>query len=81
MLSTRIAGIPCQVEMTSYTPYWNGRRGHIDNWLPDEPEQVEFEVYDRKGYPATWLANKMTDDDYHRIEQLLLEECNELSRT
>ena len=73
MLNTRIAGIPCQVELTSYTPFWNGRRGHIDNWLPDEPEQVEFEVFDRKGYKAPWLERKMTDADYARIEQELME--------
>ncbi|WP_333609610.1 hypothetical protein [Arsukibacterium sp.] len=32
------------VNVLSYTPYQNGSRGHIDDWMPDEPEQVEIEV-------------------------------------
>ena len=75
-IETRIQGIPCIVKLTQYIPYWDGRRGHIDNWLPDEPEQIEFEVCDRKEYPADWLAAKMTDEDISRIEKLLIEEMS-----
>lgn len=34
---------------------------------PEEPEDFEFEVLDRKGYPADWLADKMDEDDEARI--------------
>lgn len=67
-LETTISGIPCRVELLSYRPYRDNRRGHIDDWLPDDPVEIEFEVFDRKGYPAPWLAKKMTDKDIRRIE-------------
>lgn len=77
MLTTRIAGIPCQVEIVSYSPYRDNCTGHIDSWLPDEHEELEFQVYDTKGYPAEWLAVKMTDSDISRIEKLLIEELSD----
>jgi len=30
--------------------------------------EMEWELLDRKGYPAKWLENKLTDDDIERIE-------------
>jgi hypothetical protein len=77
MLNAKIQGIPCQIGDVSYTPYWCGRRGHIDNWLPDEPEQIEFTVYDRKGHYAAWLERKMTADDIANIEELILKEMKD----
>lgn len=34
---------------------------------PNDPEEFEFNVLDRKGYPARWLEDKMTEDDEVRI--------------
>lgn len=32
----------CQAEFdVTYYPGENGRRGHIDNWIPDTPAEVE----------------------------------------
>lgn len=73
-MMTRIAGIPCQIEVTSYsggTPEY--RRGHPDNWEPEDPPEITWEVQDRNGRPAPWLARKMTDKDISRIEAELLE--------
>ena len=78
MLSTRIAGIPCLVQLTHYSPYRDNRRGHIDSWLPDDPEEIEFEVCDRNGRPAPWLERKLTEKETARIEQELLENANDL---
>ncbi len=80
MISTKIQGIPCQVEMTSYSPFRSNRRGHIDNWLPDDPEEIEFTVFDRKGYYAGWLERKMTPQDVCDIEELLLQEAKNDAR-
>lgn len=77
MLSTRIAGIPCLVALVSYSPYRDNRRGHPDTWLPDDPEEIEFEVCDRNGRPAPWLERKLTEEETARIEQELLENANE----
>jgi hypothetical protein len=35
--------------------------------------EVEFDVYDRRGYRAAWLERKMTDEDRARIETEILE--------
>jgi hypothetical protein len=72
LVEAKIAGIPCLVELTGYSPYRCNRIGHPDNWLPDDPEEIEFEVFDRRGNPAPWLERKMTPDDISNIEELLL---------
>jgi hypothetical protein len=77
MLNVRISGIPCKVQLTHYSPGRCNRVGHIDNWLPDDPTELEFQVYDTRGYPADWLAKKMTDEEAQRIENLLIEEMND----
>lgn len=58
MMRSHIAGIPCQIAVTSYTP--------ADSGGPFEPPsgpEIEYEVYDRRGYKANWLLAKLTDDD------------------
>lgn len=67
--NTRIAGIPCQIEVTCYS---EERPMLITGWgfgdaEPPEPEEFDYLVLDRKGYPASWLADKMTDEDEERI--------------
>lgn len=70
---TRIAGIPCQVELTYFDP---GEPpfllGHPDNWEPGVPPEVRFDVLDRRGRPAPWLEKKMSDDEHSRIVDLLI---------
>jgi len=62
MMHTHIAGIPCQVAITHYEPYDPG------SWHePPSGGELEFEVYDRRGYPAAWLERKVTEDDELRI--------------
>lgn len=72
MISTRIAGIPCQIEVTHYIPHQPGRTyGPPEHCYPDEPAEISFDVYDKRGYPATWLERKMTERDVERIERLI----------
>ena len=59
---TKVCGIPCIVKVTSYHKaepmriYGSGY-GDCD---PPEPEEFEFHLLDRKGYPAKWLECKLT---------------------
>lgn len=72
MLETRIQGIPCIVEMTSYfrlAPQGRSADSSDDCYGGHE---IEFTVCDRRGRPAPWLERKMTDADYDRIEDELI---------
>ena len=57
LISARIQGIPCTVEVTHYYV------AH-DDWDP-----IEFRVLDRRGRAAPWLERKMTDADVTNIEE------------
>ena len=66
---TTVAGIPCRCRVTFYSPGAPMRTtgsgfGDAD---PDEPEEFEFDILDRRGYPAAWLEAKLTDDDSERL--------------
>ena len=61
-------GLPCRARLISYEPYRCNRRGHIDNWLPDDPEVVEIELLTLRGQPAPWLERDASDADWRRIE-------------
>lgn len=70
--STTIAGIPCGILVESYlsVPPWKGSvydcPSNLDYYGYTE---FEFTVLDRKGYVADWLAKKLTDDDFTRIQE------------
>lgn len=61
-LETRIAGIPCLVELEYQPPL----SGSFDQ--PAEAEGFTIEkVMDRRGRKADWLEAKMTDNDVEAI--------------
>ena len=67
---SRVAGIPCLIEVTHYAPAVEAyRQGHPDDWMPGEPAELEFQVYDRQGRIASWLQRKLTERECQRIEQ------------
>ena len=67
-MNTRISGIPCQVLITCYYPARPANfRGSPDRWTPPEPEEISFQVLDRRGRVAPWLEVKLTEDDRKRI--------------
>lgn len=66
-LQTRISGIPCQIEVTSYYPARSGKWFRDGSCAAPEYEELEFVVLDRKGYPAPWLEKKMDAQDRNRI--------------
>ena len=63
IFKTTVAGIPCQCEVLYYHParpmkIFGSGKGDCE---PPEPEEFEFQLLDRKGYPAPWLENKLTN--------------------
>ena len=67
-MNTRISGIPCQVDVTTYQLYRPARlTGHPDQYAPPEYEEINFTVFDRRGRPAPWLERKLDDADRKRI--------------
>lgn len=63
----KVRGIPCYALVTSYHEGWDG-----SYWEPPEPAEVEFDIYDRKGYRAGWLEAKMSDDERVDLEVHLI---------
>lgn len=70
-ISTTIGGIPCIARVTFYA-----EGSPATHWDPAEPEHVEFEILDRNGNPAAWLAAKATDADHARITTEILSVFN-----
>lgn len=66
---SRIAGIPCLIGVTSLKSV-PGNSG-ADN--PDDYygyTEFEYDVLDRAGSPAPWLADKATPEDLREIESV-----------
>ncbi len=66
---TQVAGIPCQCEVTYYRraePMLVYGMG-MGDCFPPEPEEFQFRLLDRKGYPAPWLEVKLNPDQEERI--------------
>lgn len=78
IIESHISGIPCKLDCEVHGRYQPAK-------IDAEPEycyeaqwpEVEFEVLDRRGRPAPWLAKKLTDADIHRIENEILEYQND----
>ncbi len=71
-MHTRVSNIPCQVMITCYYPARHANfRGTPDRWTPSEPEEISFQVLDRRGRVAPWLEEKLNEQDRRRIEDEL----------
>lgn len=79
-VNTTISGIPCGIILTKYF-YMKGNYSQraVDPGEYYGEESISFDVLDRKGYTANWLADKMNDQDVIDIEELLRENmaCDE----
>ena len=65
MIRTKIAGIPCQIKVTSFAKelsMWG-------NWV----YEIDFSVYDGRGYKAAWLERKLTETERERIEKEIIQ--------
>lgn len=69
----RINGIPCQIHATSIKLATPDSR-----WEPGDPREIEFDVLDRHGRKAEWLAALLDEDSIMEIEDSI--ERRELGR-
>lgn len=75
---TRVAGIPCQYKVIAFrseTPMRVNGPAFEDS-EPAIEEVFEFDLFDRKGYPAIWLEKKLTPADHDRILEEYLTSLN-----
>lgn len=71
---TRINGIPCQCEVTYYAPALPGSFTE-----PPQPEEFEFRLLDRRGYPARWLDKYITPQSEDRLFQEFKQHLDDLA--
>ena len=72
-LETTIAGIPCQVEVTHYRHQPPMGPSADSDWDCYGYTELDFDVFDRKGYSAPWLEAKLTDYERELIEEQLID--------
>ena len=83
MMSTRVCGIPCFAAVVSFDVQkpFDGSANHCDSDIDYRGYgDMEFAIYDRKGYSAKWVENKMKDSDWDKIDseyQLFMEDAAE----
>lgn len=73
-IETRVAGIPCIIGVIEY----ESTAGSYDynaasDWDYHGYTECDFEVCDRRGRPAPWLAKKLTSKIEAAIEQEIAE--------
>ena len=67
-IETTVAGIPCIIGVTEYSSVAGDSRADSD-WDYYGYTESEWEVCDRRGRPAPWLAKKLTGEDESEIEK------------
>jgi hypothetical protein len=67
-IKSTVAGIPCIIGVTEYDSVVGSYSYHAASDLDYYGyTECDWEVLDRKGYPAGWLERKMTSSDSERI--------------
>lgn len=73
-----VSGIPAIAKVEEYRPGDPGRlTGPPERCYPPEPEEVEYTLHDRKGYPAPWLEQMADERD---VERQILDQIHERQR-
>lgn len=73
-METTVCGIPCIVRIHDWEPYVPAKLGGPpENCYPAEGGYGSWEVLDRRGRPAPWLAKKITRNEKARIEEAVFE--------
>ena len=76
IFDTKVHGIPCQCRVVAYKPslpmlvYGSG----FGDAAPPEEEHFEYEILDRRGREAPWLAQYVTEADEQRLKTEALQE-------
>lgn len=67
-IESRVCGIPCIIGVVDYEAYVPAYiSGPPENCYPSEGGEGDYEILDRRGRPAPWLAKKMTANDEDRV--------------
>jgi len=80
IFETTVHGIPCQCQVTAWSPSLPMRvygSGYGDA-EPPEPEEFEFQILDRRGRQAPWLGRYLTVSDSNRLKQEFLKTLDEV---
>jgi len=73
-IETRVAGIPCIIGVIEFESVRGSYSYHAaSDWDYHGYTESEWEVLDRRGRPALWLAKKLSDKDESRIEKEISE--------
>jgi len=73
-IETRVAGIPCIVGVIEFESVAGSYSYHAaSDWDYHGYTETDWEVCDRRGRPAPWLAKKLTDKESKRIESEIAE--------
>ena len=77
-IESRVAGIPCIIGVVDYTCVKGSYSYHAaSDWDYHGYTESEWEVCDRRGRPAPWLARKLTDKIEREIEKEIAEYFND----
>lgn len=67
-----VSGIPCLIGVIDYEAYVPARvSGPPEYCYPAEGGVADYEILDRKGYRANWLAKKMTAKDEDAVQEAI----------
>ena len=68
-IETRVAGIPCIIGVSYYNRVEGSHSYHAaSDWDYHGYTEADWDVLDRRGRKAPWLAKKLTAKDESRIE-------------
>jgi len=77
-IESYVAGIPCIIGVVDYTCVKGSYSYHAaSDWDYHGYTESEWEVCDRRGRPAPWLACKLTDKIEREIEREIAEYFND----
>ena len=76
-IETRVAGIPCVIGVVEYFSVAGSySQNAASDWDYYGYTESDWEVCDRRGRPAPWLARKLTDKITREIESEIAEYFN-----
>lgn len=81
VLETTISGIPCKIGILTYikVPPWKGSAMSAPSDLDYYGyTDLEYDILDRKGYPAPWLEKKLSESGRDILEEFILTTMEEM---
>lgn len=73
MIDFKLAGIPCKIDVLTYTAHKGDGYWAVSSEDAKDSFEATYEVCDRRGRPAPWLARKIDS----KINSAILEAIGE----